>query len=183
MEVLKSTLPEVLIIAPKRLGDHRGFFIELFQAERYASIGIRFPFVQDNLSRSSRGVLRGLHLQYPNAQSKLVTVLRGRVLDVAVDVRRGSPNFGKSVAIELSECNGYQVFVPRGFAHGFVVLSDFADLHYKCDSFYSPRDEIAVRWSDPALGINWEITEPTVSERDAAAPLLRDIHRLPTYEG
>lgn len=183
MEVIKSSLPGVLIVVPRRLGDHRGFFVETFQAQRYASIGITRPFVQDNHSRSARGVLRGLHLQNPNAQSKLVSVLRGRVLDVAVDVRRGSPTFGKSVAVELSEENGRQLFVPRGFAHGFVVLSDIADFFYKCDEFYSPADEIVVRWNDPALGIDWQIAEPKVSDRDAAAPLLRDVERLPIYEG
>jgi dTDP-4-dehydrorhamnose 3,5-epimerase len=182
MEVIKSSLPGVVTVVPKRFGDHRGFFVETFQAERYAAIGVTQPFVQDNLSRSSRGVLRGLHLQYPNSQSKLVTVLRGRVLDVIVDARRGSPSFGKSVTVELSEENGHQVFVPRGFAHGFVVLSDSADFFYKCDNFYSPADEVAIRWNDPALGIDWQIADPKVSARDAAAPLLGEVDRLPQYE-
>ncbi|MCW5733915.1 MAG: dTDP-4-dehydrorhamnose 3,5-epimerase [Enhydrobacter sp.] len=183
MQIVATSLPEVRIIEPKRFGDERGFFVEMFQAQRYLSIGATEPFVQDNLSRSSKGVLRGLHLQNPNAQSKLVSVLRGRVLDVAVDVRRGSPTFGKSVAVELSEDNGRQLFVPRGFAHGFVVLSDVADFFYKCDNFYSPADEITVRWNDPALAIDWRVAEPTVSARDAGAPLLRNIDRLPVYEG
>lgn len=183
MEVIESSLSGVLIIVPKRFGDHRGFFVETFQLERYASIGINKPFVQDNLSRSSRGVLRGLHLQYPNSQSKLVTALRGRVLDVIVDVRRGSPTFGQSITIELSEENGRQVFVPRGFAHGFVVLSETADFFYKCDNLYSPPDEIVIRWNDPALAIDWQTVDPKVSARDAAAPLLAEAGNLPRYEG
>ena len=171
------------MIVPKRHGDERGFLVETFQADRYAALGIARPFVQDNLSRSSRGVLRGLHLQHPNAQGKLAMALRGRVLDVIVDVRRGSPAFGKSVAVELSDENGRQVFVPRGCAHGFVVLSDTADFFYKCDAFYSPADEIVVRWNDPALAIDWQVADPTLSRRDATAPLLAEISRLPPYEG
>lgn len=181
MQILKSSLPDVPIIVPRRLSDHRGFFVEAFQAERYAAIGARHPFVQDNFSRSSRGVLRGLHLQFPNAQGKLVSVFHGRILDVVVDVRKGSPNFGKSTTVELSESNGCQVFVPRGFAHGFVVLSDSADVFYKCDNFHSPADEIVIRWNDPELAIDWQIANPELSARDAAAPLLRDADRLPVY--
>lgn len=183
MQTIETTLPGVLIFEPRRFGDARGFFMETFQAERYAAAGITKPFVQDNLSRSARGVLRGLHLQYPNPQAKLVSVLRGAVLDVAVDVRVGSPTFGKSVAVELSEENGRQLFVPRGFAHGFAVLSESADFFYKCDNLYSPKNEIVVRWCDPALGIDWRIENPTVSARDAAAPLLAAIESLPRYEG
>jgi dTDP-4-dehydrorhamnose 3,5-epimerase len=137
--------------------------------------------VQDNLSRSARGVLRGLHLQNPGAQGKLVTVLKGRVRDVAVDVRRGSPTFGKHVSVELSEENRRQFWVPRGFAHGFVVLSDSADLFYKCDEFYSPSDEIVVRWNDPAIGIAWGVDSPSLSARDAVAPLLAEARMLPAY--
>ena len=141
----------------------------------------RRPFVQDNLSRSARGVLRGLHLQNPKAQGKLVSVLRGLVLDVAVDVRVGWPTFGRHVAVELSEENRRQLWVPRGFAHGFVVLSETAEFFYKCDELYSPSDEIAVRWNDPALGIVWGVESPTVSARDAGAPVLADIRGLPVY--
>jgi dTDP-4-dehydrorhamnose 3,5-epimerase len=182
MQVIETALPGVLILEPKRFGDVRGFFVETFQVERYKSCGIDRPFVQDNLSRSAYGVLRGLHLQYPNPQAKLVSVLRGRVLDVAVDVRTGSPTFGKHVAVELSEENGRQLFVPRGFAHGFAVLSETADFFYKCDNLYSPADEIVVRWNDPAIGIDWQIADPKLSTRDGAAPRLADVDRLPRYE-
>jgi dTDP-4-dehydrorhamnose 3,5-epimerase len=181
MHVIPTAISEVLIIEPKVFGDERGSFVETFKADRYAALGIPGPFVQDNLSRSARGVLRGLHLQNPRAQGKLVSVLRGHVRDVAVDVRRGSPTFGRHVAVDLSEENRRQVWVPRGFAHGFVVLSESADFFYKCDEVYSPSDEIAVRWSDPALGISWGIDCPTVSERDAVAPLLADVRGLPIH--
>jgi dTDP-4-dehydrorhamnose 3,5-epimerase len=181
MNVIRTAIPEVLIIEPKLFGDQRGFFVETFKADRYAAHGIAGPFVQDNLSRSACGVLRGLHLQNPRAQGKLVTVLRGRVLDVAVDVRRGSPTFGQHVAVELSEENRRQVWVPRGFAHGFAVLSEFADFFYKCDELYSPADEIAVRWNDPKIGIAWGVSMPSLSARDAAAPLLAEVGTLPAY--
>ena len=183
MQVIITQIPGVLIIEPKRFGDPRGFFSETFRADRYAEAGLIHSFVQDNWSRSQRGVLRGLHLQNPNAQGKLVTVMRGAVLDVAVDVRVGSPSFGRHVAVELSEDNGRQFFVPRGFAHGFVVLSDAADFVYKCDDYYSPVDEITIRWNDPQIGIDWRTTSPIVSERDAAAPLLVDAPHLPKFEG
>jgi dTDP-4-dehydrorhamnose 3,5-epimerase len=139
------------------------------------------PFVQDNLSRSARGVLRGLHLQNPKAQGKLVAVLRGAVRDVAVDVRVGSPTFGQHVAVELTEENRRQFWVPRGFAHGFVVLSETADFFYKCDELYSPADEIVVRWDDPELAIDWAVSSPTLSPRDAAAPSLAAANGLPVY--
>ena len=181
MNVISTEIPEVLIIEPKLFGDQRGFFLETFQAERYAAHGIHGPFVQDNLSRSASGVLRGLHLQNPNAQGKLVTVLRGRVLDVAVDVRLGSPTFARHVAVELSDDNHRQLWVPRGFAHGFVVLSETADFFYKCDRLYSAADEIVVRWNDPAIGIEWGVSRPTLSTRDAAAPLVADVALLPKY--
>jgi dTDP-4-dehydrorhamnose 3,5-epimerase len=181
MNVIPTAISEVVIIEPKVFGDQRGFFLETFKADRYAARGIAGPFVQDNLSRSARGVLRGLHLQNPRMQGKLVTVLRGHVRDVAVDVRVGSPNFGRHVAVDLSEENRRQFWVPRGFAHGFVVLSESADFFYKCDEFYSPSDEIVVRWDDPALGIGWGIESPTVSARDAAAPFLADVRGLPSY--
>ena len=182
MEVTLTEIPGLLILTPKRFGDKRGFFTELFPARRYAEVGISRPFVQDNLSRSHRGVLRGLHLQNPTQQAKLVGVMRGTVLDVAVDVRIGSPTFGHHAAVELSEENGRQFYIPRGFAHGFAVLSEFADFFYKCDDFYSPKDELAVRWDDPALGIDWRVTNPSLTTRDAQAPLLADIRGLPVYE-
>jgi dTDP-4-dehydrorhamnose 3,5-epimerase len=182
MNIIATAIPGVVIIEPRRVGDVRGFFTETFQAERYTAVGIKRPFVQDNLSRSACGVLRGLHLQNPGAQGKLVTVFKGRVLDIAVDVRRGSPTFGKHVAVELDDEAGRQVWVPRGFAHGFVVLSDTADFFYKCDAPYRPKDEIAVRWNDTTLGIDWKITQPCLSARDAAAPLLAEIPNLPRYD-
>jgi dTDP-4-dehydrorhamnose 3,5-epimerase len=181
MNVIETEIPGVVIVEPKLFGDQRGFFLETFQAERYRSSGMIRPFVQDNLSRSAFGVLRGLHLQNPRTQGKLVSVLRGCVLDVAVDVRRGSPTFGRHVAVELSEENRRQLWVPRGFAHGFVVLSETADFFYKCDELYSPGDEIAIRHNDPAIGIDWRIETPKLSARDAEAPLLADVSRLPEY--
>ena len=181
MNVTKTAIPGVLILEPKVHGDQRGFFMETFRADRYAALGIAGRFVQDNLSRSPYRVLRGLHLQNPRAQGKLVTVLRGRVLDVAVDVRRGSPTFGQHVAVELSEENRLQFWVPRGFAHGFLVLSETADFFYKCDDVYSPSDEIVVRWNDPAIGIAWGIDSPSLSARDANAPLLADVGAIPAY--
>lgn len=181
MNVLATEIPEVLVVEPKLFGDQRGFFLETYQFDRYLEHGIVRPFVQDNLSRSSYGVLRGLHLQNPVTQGKLVTVLRGRVLDVAVDVRIGSPTFGRHVAVELSEENRRQLWIPRGFAHGFVVFSETVDFFYKCDNAYSPKDEVSVRWDDPAIGINWGISNPSLSAKDASAPLLADVKNLPLY--
>jgi dTDP-4-dehydrorhamnose 3,5-epimerase len=181
MHVISTEVPHVLIIDPKLFGDQRGFFLETYQSMRYAAHGISRPFVQDNLSRSAYGVLRGLHLQTPLTQGKLVSVMRGRVLDVAVDVRVGSPHFGRHVAVELSDENRRQLWVPRGFAHGFVVLSETADFFYKCDELYSQKDEIVVRWNDPAIGIRWGVDAPSLSARDAAAPLLSEIKNLPAY--
>lgn len=181
MNVIATDIPEVLIIEPKVFGDVRGFFLETYQHERYAAHGISLPFIQDNLSRSGRGVLRGLHFQNPMSQGKLVSVVKGRVLDVALDVRRGSPTFGRHVAVELDDDNRRQLWVPRGFAHGFIVLSETADFAYKCDNNYSPKDEIVVRWNDPELGIAWGIDNPSLSARDAAAPLLKDVSNLPRY--
>jgi dTDP-4-dehydrorhamnose 3,5-epimerase len=179
MKAIKTEIPEVLIIEPKVFGDQRGFFLETFQIGRYAEHGVTRPFVQDNLSRSSEGVLRGLHLQNPRSQGKLVSAFHGRVLDVAVDVRVGSPTFGRHVAVELGDLR--QLWVPRGFAHGFVVLSKSADFFYRCDELYSPADEITIRWNDPAIGIDWKIDNPLLSPRDATAPLLQDVERLPRY--
>ena len=181
MKVIATDIPDVLIVEPKVFGDQRGFFLETYQFERYAANGISRPFIQDNLSRSAYGVIRGLHLQNPSTQGKLVSVMRGRVLDVAVDVRVGSPTFGQHAAVELNEENRRQLWVPRGFAHGFAVLSDTADFFYKCDNAYSPKDEIAVRWDDPAIGIKWGIDSPSLSPRDAAAPCLADVKNLPIY--
>lgn len=184
MNVIETAIPGVLIVEPQLHGDSRGFFTELYQADRYARNGIPARFVQDNLSRSGRGVLRGLHIQNPNPQGKLVTVLSGAVLDVAVDVRLGSPTYGKYVKVELSDRNRRQFWVPRGFAHGYLVLSDSADFFYKCDDFYSPADELVVKWDDPALAIDWGASAPQLSQRDLAGRLLMDLKaRLPKYSG
>ena len=181
MKVVATELPGVLLVEPRVFGDARGFFFETFHAERYAAAGIPGPFVQDNLSRSGRGTLRGLHFQEPRAQGKLVQVLQGAVWDVAVDVRKGSPHFGRWVGMELSEENRRQLWIPPGFAHGFCVLSDSADFLYKCTEFYAPEVERAVRWDDPALGIHWPVAEPVLSAKDSAAPLLADAPVLPLY--
>ena len=182
MNVLHAQIPEIFIIEPTVLTDRRGYFYEIYQEARYASHGITGPFVQENFSRSSQGVLRGLHLQNPRAQGKLISVLRGRVLDVVVDVRLGSPTFLQHIAVELTDENRRQMWVPRGFAHGFLVLSKSVDFFYKCDEYYSPADEIAVRWNDPTIGINWGIADPSLSARDATAPLLADVLTLPVYD-
>ncbi len=181
MKVVRTGIPDVVIIEPTIFGDPRGFFLESFQSQRYAEVGIDKPFLQDNLSRSSRGVLRGLHVQNPKAQGKLVTVLRGRVLDVAVDVRKYSPTFGEHVAVELNEQNRRQLWIPRGFAHGFLVLSETADFFYKCDEYYSPETQLVIRWNDPELAIDWGIDKPTVSDRDAAGCRLSEVDALPEY--
>jgi dTDP-4-dehydrorhamnose 3,5-epimerase len=183
MNVIKTSIPGVLIVEPKLFGDARGFFMELYREDRYAGSGIAQRFVQDNLSRSGRGVLRGLHFQSPRPQGKLVTVLRGSVLDVAVDVRAGSPTFGRHVSVELNEENHRQLWIPRGFAHGFVVRSETADFFYKCDAVYSPADEHVLRWDDPQLGIDWGCDSPSVSARDReGVPLAQHAGRLPPYE-
>ncbi len=181
MQVIETDIPDVLIFEPEKHADRRGYFAETFRADKYAAFGLSRPFVQDNLSRSTKHVLRGLHLQNPRGQGRLVTALRGSILDVAVDVRRGSPTFGRHVAVELSEKNLRQLWIPRGFAHGFAVLSDGADVFYKCDEFHSPSDEIEIFWNDPQLGIDWPFSEPVLSDRDASAPLLKDVQSLPSY--
>jgi dTDP-4-dehydrorhamnose 3,5-epimerase len=183
MNIIKTAIPGVLIIEPKIFGDARGFFLETFQTARYAAGGIAGPFVQDNLSRSARGALRGLHFQNPKPQGKLVTVLRGAVRDVAVDVRVGSPTFGRHVAVDLDDDNRRQLWVPRGFAHGFVVRSDSADFFYKCDELYSPADEKVLRWNDPELGIDWGVDAPLLSPRDSDGQSLAHlIGLLPRFE-
>jgi dTDP-4-dehydrorhamnose 3,5-epimerase len=178
MNVLETEIPGVLIIEPRVHGDARGFLMETYQSGRYAASGINAQFVQDNLSRSARGVLRGLHFQNPKPQGKLVTVLQGSVLDVAVDVRLGSPTFGKHVVVELNSEERRQLWIPRGFAHGFLVLSESADFFYKCDELYSPSDELVLRWNDPALAIDWGCEAPILSARDGDARTLAQLHKL-----
>jgi len=179
MKLRATELPEVLIIEPQKFSDGRGFFFESWESPRYAEAGIPGPFVQDNFSRSVKGTLRGLHFQEPKAQGKLVTVLAGRVFDVTVDIRRGSPRFGRWVAIELDGTTPKQIWIPPGFAHGFLVLSDSADFFYKCTEFYNPDTERSIRWDDPELAIDWPIEEPILSAKDAAAPMLSVAPVLP----
>lgn len=184
MRVTPTEIAEVLHVEPVVRGDARGFFVETFQAERYAAAGVTGPFVQDNISRSAPGTLRGLHLQNPHPQGKLVWVLEGCVLDVAVDVRVGSPTFGQHVAHELDAERKNQLWVPGGFAHGFCVISETpATFVYKCTDYYAPDDELTVRWDDPALGIRWPVAEPTLSAKDGRAPRLEEIdpQRLPRW--
>jgi dTDP-4-dehydrorhamnose 3,5-epimerase len=176
MKISHSKLNGCVIIEPRVFGDERGFFLETFHAARYAeSAGINLPFVQDNHSRSSKGVLRGLHFQKTKPQGKLVRVVRGEVYDVAVDIRTNSKTFGKWEAVILSEHNKLQFWVPPGFAHGFVVLSDSADFEYKCTDFYDSTDEGSILWSDPDLGIQWPVQNPIVSAKDAVAKQLADL--------
>ena len=176
MQVTATDLPEVMIIEPKVFGDVRGFFLESFNARAFAeATGVDLPFVQDNHSRSAQGVLRGLHYQIKQAQGKLVRVVRGAVFDVAVDVRRSSPNFGHWVGVELSEDNNRQLWVPPGFAHGFLVLSASADFLYKTTDYYAPEHERSVLWNDPAIGIDWPLLgEPLLSGKDKVGALLKD---------
>jgi dTDP-4-dehydrorhamnose 3,5-epimerase len=176
MKVIETSIRGCVIIEPTVFGDERGFFLETFHAARYAeSAGINLPFVQDNHSRSSKGVLRGLHFQKTKPQGKLVRVVRGEVYDVAVDIRANSKTFGKWEAVILSEQNKLQFWVPPGFAHGFVVLSDIADFEYKCTDFYDSTDEGSILWSDPDLGIQWPVQNPIVSAKDAVAKQLADL--------
>ena len=183
MNVIETKLPGVVIIEPKVFGDARGYFMESFQTARYAEAGIAGPFVQDNLSFSRRGILRGLHLQNPRPQGKLVQVLQGEVFDVAVDVRVGSPTFGQWEGVILSAENARQYYVPPGFAHGFVVTSDTALFAYKCTDYYMPQSELSILWNDPDIGIEWPIVEPQLSGKDAAGLRLANIDTecLPIY--
>lgn len=176
MKVVDTCLPGVKLIEPKVFGDDRGFFLESWNAKTFADAGLDLDFVQDNHSRSAKAVLRGLHYQLANPQGKLVRVTIGRVFDVAVDLRRSSPDFGRWVGYELSAENKKMLWVPPGFGHGFVVLSDTADFLYKCTTLYAPADERAVRWDDPGLGIDWRLdgATPLLSAKDAAAPSLAD---------
>ncbi len=185
MKITPMSLPEVLLIEPDRFGDARGYFLETWRQQRYADAGIKLPFVQDNLSRSTQGILRGLHLQRPNEQGKLVYVLEGEVFDVAVDVRVGSPNFGKWTGAALSSADHRQLWIPPGFAHGFCVTSEMALFAYKCTAPYSAADEVGVSWNDPAIGIPWPVAAPKLSGKDAVLPKLADIDRarLPRFEG
>ena len=184
MQIIETSLPGVLLIRPRVLQDARGYFMETFRENLFAAAGIRESFVQDNHSHSSRGVLRGLHYQLLHPQGKLCRVTRGEVLDVAVDIRVGSPHFGRWVAEVLSEQNHAQLFIPRGFAHGYVVRSEEADFLYKCSDYYDAPDDRGVLWNDPALGIDWQMDAPILSQKDSRYLPLAQIAReqLPRYQ-
>ena len=185
MNVIETKLPGMMIIEPRVFGDARGYFMESFQAERYAEAGIAGPFVQDNLSFSRQGILRGLHVQNPRPQGKLVQVLQGEVFDVAVDIRVGSPTFGLWEGVVLSAENARQLYVPPGFAHGFVVTSETALFAYKCTDYYLPQSELSIIWDDPDIGIRWPLNDPQLSVKDAAGVRLASValERLPKYRG
>ena len=182
MRIVPSTLPGVLVIEPDVHEDDRGFFLETYHAEKYRGGGIDGPFVQDNHSQSVAGTLRGLHLQLRRPQGKLIRVIQGEIFDVAVDVRRGSPTFGRWVGMTISADNLRQCYVPPGFAHGFAVVSPIAQVEYKCTELYDPSSEIGVAWNDPALSIAWPIAEPLLSDRDRCHPTLAELmEKLPGY--
>lgn len=175
LKIIETKLPGVLIIEPRVFGDHRGFFMETFQVERYREAGIDLPFVQDNHSRSQRGVLRGLHFQKTRPQGKLISVARGAIFDVAVDINPASPSCGQYVGVELNDENHRQLWIPPGYAHGFCVLSEVADCLYKCTDFYFPDDEGGVLWNDPEINIPWPVSSPHLSEKDKSNPTLREL--------
>ncbi len=182
MNVIPTPLPGVLILEPRVFADERGFFLETYNAARFREAGIADAFVQDNHSRSRRGVLRGLHYQEPHAQGKLVRCSSGTIFDVAVDIRAGSPSFGKWFGLELSGENQRMLWVPPGYAHGFCALTDEADLIYKCTELYDAKSDRAIAWNDPAIGIRWPVADPVMSPKDASAPRLAEVTLLPAYE-
>jgi dTDP-4-dehydrorhamnose 3,5-epimerase len=183
MQVIATELPGVLIIEPTVYRDARGFFLESHHQDKYAAHGIPGPFIQDNHSHSHRGTLRGLHAQRRRPQGKLVRAIEGEMFDVAVDVRRGSPSFGKWVGVVLSGENFRQIYIPPGFVHGFCVTSERVHVEYKCTAYYDPADELGVAWNDPEVGIVWPIPNPVLSAKDSAAPRLSEIlDQLPRYE-
>lgn len=183
MKIIETALAGAVIIEPQVFGDARGFFYESFNQERFREAGIDAHFVQANVSRSARGVLRGLHYQWPNPQGKLVSVLEGEVYDVAVDIRRGSPTFGQWAGVMLTADNKRHFWVPEGFAHGFCVLSEFATFTYQCTALYDREADAGIRWNDADIAIDWPIREPLLSDKDTRAILLKDVpaHRLPEF--
>ena len=183
MKISPTELPDVLLVEPDVHRDARGFFFESWHAEKFAEAGLDERFVQDNHSRSQRGTLRGLHAQIAKPQGKLVRVSQGEIFDVAVDIRRGSPTFGRHVGVVLSAENFLQLWIPEGFAHGFCVLSEFADLQYRCTDVYDPTSELTIAWDDPALGIDWPIEDPLLSAKDRHGTRLADCTDadLPVY--
>ncbi|HVQ37163.1 MAG TPA: dTDP-4-dehydrorhamnose 3,5-epimerase [Pyrinomonadaceae bacterium] len=178
MKIINTELPGVVVIEPEIHRDHRGFFLETYNAEKYRAAGLPEVFVQDNHSRSMGHTLRGLHAQLKHPQGKLVRAIAGRIFDVAVDIRPDSPYFGRWVGVTLSSDSANQCYIPPGFAHGFYVLSQTAEVEYKCTDFYCPGDEINLRWDDPAIGISWPSTTPVLSTKDATGMLLADVARL-----
>ena len=184
MERIATKIPDIVLVKPTVREDARGFFFESYHQEKFAGLGIKESFVQDNHSKSRRGTLRGLHYQVPHAQAKLCRVVQGEVLDVAVDIRLGSPTFGQWISAVLSADNKMQIFVPRGFAHGFVTLSDTAEFLYKCSDYYHPEHEHGILWSDPQLAIDWGVSHPLLSDKDQKYPTLAQAPRehLPKYE-
>lgn len=183
MRFVPTELPGVVLIEPDVHADARGFFLETFHADKYRAGGVLGPFVQDNHSKSVRGTLRGLHLQRTKLQGKLIRVIEGEIFDVAADVRRGSPTFGRWVSATLSAANFLQWYIPAGFAHAFFVLSESAQVEYKCTAFYDAADEIGIAWNDPTLNIRWPIDDPLLSDRDRRhPPLAGQMHLLPTYD-
>lgn len=182
MKFIETGLPGVILVEPDVFRDGRGFFLETYHREKYGAAGIPGPFVQDNQSHSLHGTLRGLHAQRRHPQGKLVRAIDGEMFDVAVDIRRGSPTFGKWVGFTLSGENFRQLYIPPGFAHGFCVLSNRVHVEYKCTDFYDPKDELGIAWNDPEIGITWPIESPVVSPKDAAAGrLCGQLERLPVW--
>lgn len=182
MRVIECELPGVLLVEPDVAEDARGWFLETFHARRYAAMGIPGPFVQDNFSFSVQGTVRGLHYQLDHPQGKLVTVLEGEVLDVAVDIRKGSPTFGRWIGVQLSSKNKRQIYIPPGFAHGFCVTGKAAGFAYKCTEFYAPQDERGIIWNDPTIGIHWPVNAPLLSPKDQAYKTLVEMDQeLPRY--
>lgn len=184
LQKTETDINDVLIIEPKSFPDERGFFRETYHREKYCSLGIEKVFVQDNHSFSKHGVIRGLHYQLQKPQAKLIYVISGEILDVAVDIRKSSPTFGKHVSVILSTDNCRQLYIPEGFAHGFSVLSESANVIYKCSDVYNPGDDLGILWSDREIGIDWKIENPIVSEKDRQNPLLKDMpkDKLPVFQ-
>jgi dTDP-4-dehydrorhamnose 3,5-epimerase len=185
MNIIETDIPDILVAEPRVFTDDRGYFMETYRHEWLTNFGITHQFVQDNLSRSKKGVLRGLHYQIQNAQAKLVMVTQGEVLDIAADIRKGSPTYGHYVSMRLSAENRRIMYIPEGFAHGFLVLSDQADFLYKCSRYYTPTGERGLHWADPSLNIQWNADSPILSEKDKVLPFLTDIkpEDLPEYHG
>jgi len=183
MEIEETNIPDVLLLQPKVHRDKRGFFLETYREEHLKGRGVEVHFVQDNLSQSQQGTIRGLHYQIEQQQDKLMMVMQGRILDVAVDLRKDSPTFGQHTSVELSSENKHQLFIPKGFAHGFAVLSETALVYYKCSNYYYPEGERGLYWDDPALNIDWTVTDPVVSEKDQNQPKLKEISSKDLFHG